>query len=229
MESFPPLTLSKPDRAASVGPQRNSMEDADSSLTRKRPRLDSGSRTYRSMSADGTMATPSTEDSAAAPNTPSSGVTVPKESPESRAIPSLEGAPSKVTINIRDHIQQPLPSVPQADTPSNLPLQDNEDKDELANSSGAELPSKIKSPLSHPISIQSSPSRSPEIEVADVEDMNQEPGQTRWRPIATALDPSGIQATLVNHFSALGRGQTIHQALGMLAQHLEKGEHVCPP
>src|SRR6266702_2284878 len=33
-------------------PRRDSMEDADSTLTRKRPRLDSGSRATRSMSAD---------------------------------------------------------------------------------------------------------------------------------------------------------------------------------
>ncbi|ORY15157.1 hypothetical protein BCR34DRAFT_623001 [Clohesyomyces aquaticus] len=70
-------------------PRRDSIEDADSTLTRKRPRLDSGSRETRSMSTDPTSATTS----APPPNADQPVEMTIRSQPPSSSAQSANGAP----------------------------------------------------------------------------------------------------------------------------------------
>lgn len=123
------------------------MEDNDLPATRKRPRLDSGSRVEESLSIDGAC-------SAAVP------------SPEMDATPD-SARPSKVTINMKSPTSEmpPEQASPNPESPSKGPEPDT---------------------LDNVISI-SSPAQSPEIEVAEPEDMDQDPNTSTWRPLEEAL------------------------------------------
>ena len=95
--------------------RRSSMEDADSSLTRKRPRLDTGDRGARSMSADRVLAT-STSDSQ-----DSSPVQVcfpeAKRDQTANLTTPLPPTPSRVTINLRSQsVPQQLQQTDEAET-----------------------------------------------------------------------------------------------------------------
>ena len=84
-------------------PRRDSMEDADSSLTRKRPRLDTGGRATRSMSADRVMHSPSIN----AEEVTSSFKRFSKPDDGGQQEPTVANGspqkqtPSRVTINVR--------------------------------------------------------------------------------------------------------------------------------
>lgn len=222
MESFPIVTPSPHDRAASAGPRRISMEDSDSSLTRKRPRLDSGSRSYRSMSADRVMPSTPAHKSETTSNTPPGGTLSAGGNPGSDTRPALEGTPSKVTINVRDSAILPSPLLSTAQVGQKTSGTEG-DKDELANWSDPEPPKKLTPPSSHIISPPSSPSLSPEIEVAEVEDMNQEPGHTKWRPLGSFQDPVKIKDDLWAVFPCRNRTQSIIQTVDEISRHFHQG------
>ncbi|KAL8882405.1 MAG: hypothetical protein Q9198_000590 [Flavoplaca austrocitrina] len=187
MESFPPVTSATPDRAVSAGPQRNPMEDSNSSLTRKRPRLDSGSRSYRSMSADRLIPATSPKVSVTPCKVPPLDTHHIEPAPSEHGNLTHDSTPSKMTINVRDATSEPCPA-PTAPIDGNLTHQVS-GRDELANSTGPDFPQQVSSPSADHVSRPSSPSRSPEIEVAEIEDISQEPGRTKWRTLAIAHDP----------------------------------------
>ena len=216
MESFPTVTPSTSDRAVSAGPQRNPMEDSDSSLTRKRPRLDSGSRSYRSMSADPFVPSPSAKESRTAHTTPPPDTNHFEPALRELADPAQDGTPSKMTINVRDPALQPslAPTIPIDD---NITCQAN-DRDELANSSEQDLPKKPRSPSPIRISPVSSSSRSPEIEVAEVEDISQEPGCTRWRTLTSDHNPIKTPNDLWAIFPYQDRTQNVWEAADELSR-----------
>lgn len=87
--------------------------------------------------------------------------------------------------------------------------------------------SKSDSSPSNVISVTSSP-RSPEIEVAEIEDMNDESGETRWKPLISAtslMDAKDIQQSVLEDFPYLGeRGRNLRKTIAALAQTFEKGE-----
>lgn len=135
--------------------------------------------------------------------------------------------PSKVTINVREPNTITSPTQPSAqvnDTPS---LRGGGGGDDIPTSSN-DPSSKLDSSPSNVISVTSSPPRSPEIEVAEIEDMNDESGETRWKPLISAkslMDAKDIQQNVFEDFPYLGdRGRNLRKTIAALAQTFEKGE-----
>lgn len=222
MEAFPLVTPSTRYRVVSAGPRRSSMEDSDSSLTRKRPRLDSGSRPHRSMSADRIMdATPDYESDTPHPMSPRDILST-KVTSQNSTTQAVDGTPSRVTINVKDPRFRAPPLMPTKHGGEKFDELDSY-KDELANSSEPEPSNKLVSLSPHMISPPSSPSRSPEIEVAEVEDMNQEPGNTRWRPLSDIADPVKIRDDLWAIFPCRAPSQNVLDAADELARHFHQG------
>ena len=86
----------------------------------------------------------------------------------------------------------------------------------------------IESRSSDVISVSSSPSRSPEIEVAEVEDINAERGETRWRPLASLLDAKDTQGALLDAFPYSVRDRHLRQTVLLISQTIEKSEYERP-
>ncbi|KAL2842484.1 hypothetical protein BJX68DRAFT_244747 [Aspergillus pseudodeflectus] len=165
--STPPDTTST-DTTRSPG---DSMEEIDPQSTRKRPRLDSGSGVCESLSLVNEI------------------VTVPESTPDAPAItdeeaPVLKRSASRMTINMKSPATPPTPNTPDNPTPdSEQSLV--EEMDPVASAQPiSEQPTNF-------VSLSSSPAQSPEIEVAELEDMDQDPNTTSWKPLGEALrDPS---------------------------------------
>lgn len=192
------------------------MEDADSSVTRKRPRLDSGERTRRSMSADPlTSAAAISEPSF----TPRRGETLPAAARENVASVPIDRTPSKVTINVRDSVQSGPALVP---VTNGTHVSESSERGEPLNSAQMEPTVRIKPQSSDVVSVASTPTRSPEIEVAEVEDINEEPGQTRWRPLTNVMDGKDLQDALIKKFPYAGGAGNVRDIIRVLANTLEK-------
>ena len=217
-----------PTRANSAGPsppRRNSMEDADSSVTRKRPRLDSGDRTRRSMSADRIYPIPSEPSNARASLTPPRGNASPKHTGIASISPSADRTPSKVTINVRDPAPHISPTPPIA---NGAHLSTTSDKQDIPTSNQTESSTRINSMSSDVVSVTSTPARSPEIEVAEVEDMNQESGETRWRPLARLIDAKETQGALLDLFPYGHRQTNLRHTVTLLGNAFEKSKRGTP-
>ena len=231
MESVPiglPSTLPRATSAGPSPPPRNPMEDADSSVTRKRPRLDSGDRTHRSMSADRITATPPTLEQARASFSPPRNENSSKVTDRQSILSPTDRTPSKVTINVRD------PTVPtQKESPSRpvlngAHLPPSPDNNEMQTSGQTESSIRIESRSSEVISVNSSPSRSPEIEVAEIEDMNEEPGETKWRPLTSLTEAKDTQGVILEAFPYGMRNRDLRQAVTFVGQALEKSMYRDP-
>lgn len=213
-----------PTRATSAGPsppRRNPMEDADSSVTRKRPRLDSGDRTRRSMSADRICPTPSELGNARASFTLPRGDTPPKRIETNEIPPSADRTPSKVTINVRDPAPNTLPTLP---ITNGIDLSASSNKHDVKTPGQAESSVRIGPISSDVISVTSTPARSPEIEVAEIEDMNQEAGETRWRPLARLIDAKETQGALLDMFPYVHRQSNLRNTVILLGNAFEKSK-----
>ncbi|RDW90490.1 putative ubiquitin C-terminal hydrolase [Aspergillus mulundensis] len=149
-------------------PPGDSMEESDPQSTRKRPRLDSGSGACESLPAPDEASTALSE---TAPNAPAIA-------DQEAAVPNRPA--SRMTINMKSPTTtDTLPSA-RENTPAGEPIADT---DTDARISG-EQPSNV-------VSLSSSPAKSPEIEVAELEDMDQDPSTTSWKSLGEALrDPS---------------------------------------
>lgn len=217
MESTSVSLPHTPPRATSAGPsppRRNLMEDADSSVKRKRPRLDSGERTRRSMSAD-----PLTSSSFEPAFTPRRGQTSTTAAREIAVSTLTDRTPSKVTINVRDPAQSGPSAVPVTNG-TQIPI--SRDTEEAREPIRTEPPAEIQPQSSEVISVASSPTRSPEIEVAEVEDINEEPGQTKWRPLTNVMDWKDLQESLMKKFPYTAGGRDVRETVRLLAQAFEK-------
>ena len=79
------------------------------------------------------------------------------------------------------------------------------------------------------ISVSSSPSHSPEIEIAEVEDINDDPGETRWRPLestaiaASIQDAKDVQMALLDQFPLLTQ-QNLRKTISLIATALGKSK-----
>ncbi|KAL9612762.1 MAG: hypothetical protein Q9167_002647 [Letrouitia subvulpina] len=222
MEASSSATPSNPRYTSSAGPSpppRNSMEDADSSSTRKRPRLDSGNHT---MSADRSSATPSQLDSSTAPTTPPLDRPLQSNEHSDAFLSTIDRTPSKVTINVRDQSHH-SPVLASTNHDRNAVVLEH--KGGLTSPDEVGEPSEAKSPSPKIISVSSSPARSPEIEVAEVEDINEEPGQTKWRPlVSSVLDAKAVQESLLERFPYLSQARDLPHTVVMLASHFEKSK-----
>ena len=199
------------------------MEDSDSSLKRKRPRLDSGSCSCRSMSADCITPSKSTGESCPLHFTPPRNAATLQNSVESDLMPTLEGTPSRMTINVRDPAPSTSHLTSTAQVGQHQADRDN-GKDELANSSDTEPIQNPRSLSPNILSPSSSPSQSPEIEVAEVEDINQEPGSTRWRILGSRSDPAQVRDELWDSFPCRDRAQSVLDTVNEITRHfLQRG------
>ncbi|KAH3559095.1 hypothetical protein KXW20_006175 [Aspergillus fumigatus] len=156
-----------PQSTDSTRPHGDFMEDLDPQCTRKRPRLDSGSGAVESLSIDEAAISRMSESTPAAPATP--GTT-------DHDVPVSAAPASRVTINVKS---------PTSDTMATDSLNPTSEHP------GAGPPNATPAADSPQIvSISSTPEQSPEIEVADLEDMDQDPNTSTWRTLGEALqDP----------------------------------------
>lgn len=211
--STPPSALPPEDPTRSYDEQ---MEDLASQTTRKRPRLDSGADSRESMS---------TEES------PVQQPTSPK-TPNDQELTSSQPLSSRVTINMKS---PPQPGVTIQDISSVQEFPRGRDGIEL-DSTNITIPQPEDTMMagaqsSTAISISSSPSRSPEIEVADVEDMDQDPNTSRWRPLEDAVQEQSSadivqvheQFSLVDHFPKLHGNPDLRESLEETVSIIEKG------
>lgn len=224
MESFPLVTPSTPNRAVSAGPPRNPMEDADSSLTRKRPRLDSGSASYRSMSAERILPSPSAQELITAQATTPKDVLPRTPVSVNSQGKTWEGTPSRVTINVRDAAVHGTPAEHTVSVVRDPACGDG-DNNELSHLSDPDAFEKCKSEPPLAVSSSSSPSRSPEIEVADVEDINQEPGHTKWRILRSVPDANTLRNEIWASFPFSDRAHHLWESADEMARHMQEGKH----
>ncbi|KAI4191657.1 MAG: hypothetical protein LQ348_003479 [Seirophora lacunosa] len=174
------------------------------------------------MSADRTMGTTPDHQSDTVHTTSPESTLSTKVTSENNTKRALEGTPSRVTINVKDSTFRAASSVTPHQSGEKFYDLDSY-KDELANSSEPEPSTKLTSPSPHMISPPSSPSRSPEIEVAEVEDMNQEPGNTRWRPLGDVPDPVKIRDHLWAIFPCRVPSQNVLETADELTRHFHQG------
>ncbi|KAH8696007.1 putative ubiquitin hydrolase [Talaromyces proteolyticus] len=187
------------------------LEDTDSQTTRKRPRLDPDpdSLPREAMSTGPPPTTPTREE-----------------------LPSLQPSSSQVTINMKSP-SQAIPS-PQEQFPANeISKPEDEIHSEVANDqiSIGEDTAMAGAHSSTAISISSSPAHSPEIEVADLEDMDQDPNTSQWRPLGEALreqHSAGIVQvhepfSLADQFPKLRGNPDLRESLEETVNMIEKG------
>ncbi|KAF7115388.1 hypothetical protein CNMCM5793_002204 [Aspergillus hiratsukae] len=148
----------------STRPHGDSMEDLDPQSTRKRPRLDSGSSVVETLSIDEAAISRMSEPTPAAPAAPG---TIDHD------VPLSTGPASRVTINVKS----PTSDTMATDSPDTTP--------EHPGAGPLSAPQAADSPKV--VSIASTPAQSPEIEVADLEDMDQDPNTSTWRTLGEAL------------------------------------------
>ncbi|EED21875.1 ubiquitin C-terminal hydrolase, putative [Talaromyces stipitatus ATCC 10500] len=211
-------TSTPPGAASPEDPTRpydEQMEDIPPQITRKRPRLDSGADSRESMSTG-----ESPVQQSASPRTPND-----QELSSSQTL-------SRVTINMKSP-SQPGVSIQDISSAEEFPREED----------GIELDTTditIQQPedtlmagaqSSTAISISSSPSRSPEIEVAEVEDMDQDPNTSRWRPLGEAVQEQSSaeivqvheQFSLADQFPKLRGNPDLRESLEETASIIEKG------
>lgn len=90
--------------------------------------------------------------------------------------------------------------------------------------STVEIPVVVDASSPDIISVSSSPSRSPEIEVAEIEDMSEAPGETRWRSLSEATE---LQRTLLRAFPFASRNRHPRQAIEAIIVAFDNGKLLC--
>ncbi|KAL8873460.1 MAG: hypothetical protein Q9174_001072 [Haloplaca sp. 1 TL-2023] len=169
------------------------------------------------MSAEQALPSPTARESGRVHTTPpqdASAAVVPSDTQPAKL---LEGTPSQVTINVRDSTLGASTNAQKSPTA----VQQDNDKDELASSSEPDTTQKQTPASPSLMSPPSSPSRSPEIEVAEIEDINQEPGHTRWRTLGSAPDPDQVREDIWDKFPYGGRTRPVRETSDEIARHLQ--------
>ena len=190
------------------------MEDNDPHSTRKRPRLDSGSGIRENWSSDKTDPARMSDQASDAP-----------AATERETLASTRPA-SRVTINVKSPTTTTAPAddmasvsaVPE-DPPAAQP-------DPTGPSQTAE---DVGTHASKAISLSSSPAQSPEIEVAELEDMDQDPNTSNWKPLGEALGDGDVvqlqdQPPLTETFPKLRPDHDIRDNLEEICTIIEKGK-----
>ena len=203
--STPPrLSTTEPTTFASNEP----MEDNDIQETRKRPRLDSGNGACESMAID----------------QPSAGLT---PDPVAAALTATDPSPStpsrsasRVTINMKSPLPaEAAPELTEVEAEESTTIPSEQIGDPGAHSSTA-------------ISVSSSTAQSPEIEVAEVEDMDQDPTDSNWKSLEEALRdraaPEVVQLqeplSLTELFPKLSGATDLRESLEEICSMIEKGK-----
>lgn len=212
--STPPGAVSPADSTRMLGEY---LEDTESESTRKRPRLDRGRVSGEAMATGGASPVPQ----AASPKTP-----------DREERPSLQRPSSRVTINMKSP-SQVMPSTQDSLSASTLPGREDESIPDVANAptSPTEDTTMAGTYSSTAISITSSPAQSPEIEVADLEDMDQDPNTSQWRPLGEALreqNTAGVVQvhepfSLTDQFPKLRGNPDLRESLEETVAMIEKG------
>ncbi|PGH08928.1 ubiquitin thiolesterase [Blastomyces parvus] len=230
MAASPLDSSSTPHPAAVAVPPPGSldvpMEGTYPQSTRKRPRLDSGNHSNESM----TMSVPSPnstsghcDDQVASGDSLVPPVTAPVPEPET---PNPQRPSSRVTINMKSPTLHDDSSSHTAEEASAISDQQQEDQHEHHHTS-LDMISQNQTE----ISIASSPSHSPEIEVAEVEDMDQDPSTSNWRSLGDALrapeEPDLVHVhdgvSLAESFPRLRQDCDVREAVEETASFLERG------
>lgn len=161
----------------STRPHEDLMEELDSQVTRKRPRLDSGSDVHQSLSID----------ACTTPTAPAPEIDLTPDS----------ARPSKVTINVKSpNVEMPTDTEKTEQSPENP-----QPSDPLSTMSQPPTPTtnphNSDATSQKPISISSSPTQSPEIEVADLEDYEDDPSTsgTGWHRIEDTLRAEKMESS----------------------------------
>ncbi|KAE8348923.1 hypothetical protein BDV28DRAFT_73623 [Aspergillus coremiiformis] len=208
MAAAPLESSSTPPDPISIDSTRSSgdlMEEGDPQSTRKRPRLDSGSGTREPWSTNEVPASQRPE------RTPDAPATAEQEAPASTR------PASRMTINMKSPVADPMASVSQTTS---------------ADRSNAHSPTPsaddVGARASNAISVSSSPAQSPEIEVAELEDMDQDPSTSSWKPLGETLaDPELVQLheqpPLTETFPKLRGDLDLRENLEEIGAIIEKG------
>lgn len=167
MAAAPLESSSTPPRETSTEPtrpQHESMEDNDPQSTRKRPRLDSGSGVSDSLKMD----------EASASRMPDPSEPAPAASDDQEAAASDPPSSNQVTINTKSPVSAEV-TLESVDTST-------------VHSGGrpSSEPAEVGTDASTAISLNSTPAQSPEIMVAEVEDMDQDPSSSNWHSLHEA-------------------------------------------
>lgn len=129
--------------------------------------------------------------------------------PSCSSIPATVVSPtSKVTINTRplssQSVTQPAAGIEVPGMPASQPSPSSEGPticgDPFQEAASASTPPAEPADVPETISISSSPSKSPEIEIAEIEDYDQDPAQTKWTSrIGGASSTSALRAVPPGH------------------------------
>jgi ubiquitin carboxyl-terminal hydrolase 34 len=170
----------------------DSLEESGSQQDRKRPRLSSSNTdelsSEEALTDSGCPESPTIPSKTSAAQTPDSQTVTSSPLHSNKMPTSPGGLPSRVTINTRSsQMNQPTqqPSTPPQSPPQSPdPTKALEHINSTDNkSSDTDSAPEIVAATSHTVSISSSPSKSPEIQVAELEDIDENPAETRWTPI----------------------------------------------
>lgn len=212
------------------------MEDTDPQSTRKRPRLDSGSRVCESWSTDEMAGRTA---AAAAPVTAADGAA------DQEASAAASRPASRVTINVKSPTtgSRELESGP-VDDPATSSSSSTTLPDQSSSAGGAppiqsqsaDTDAVAGQASNNAISLSSSPVQSPEIEVADVEDVDQDTNTSNWKPLEEAMrdrvTPEVVQ--LQDQLSLTDTFPKLHEQLGLrenldeVCAIIEKGKEIPP-
>ena len=211
--------------------RRDSVEDADPTLTRKRQRLEMPLETdaRRDDAVLAPSSPPSSPPTAQTHPTPDS-VRDPSPPPQSPSQmtrlgrPGLARTPSKVTINVRG------PRPPTAGEMAQPSPVSERGREEPASSSAtggpAEPSASTTEDTSGPFSPASSSARSPEVEIAEVEEMDQDYAVTEWDPLGGGVLETEAPAALMEKFPFYIKGCEMRELVAHLARTMEKGGSV---
>ncbi|KAL1955095.1 hypothetical protein VTO42DRAFT_9029 [Malbranchea cinnamomea] len=206
------------------------MEDTNPQATRKRPRLDSGNSSHERMSLSPHDSSSGCEEDQVVGKAPPV-TTSPAATP---SVPSsLQRPSSRITISMRSPNSSDGPAVPST---QELPTNNFSDFQAPATTTTESAePSEEPPQYSSVISVTSSPAQSVQIEVAEVEDMDQDPRTSQWRPLGEAFRSQGQAApaaglvevhenlSLAELFPRLREDLDSREALDDVRRLLEKG------
>lgn len=215
MAAVPLESSSVSSRAITPDPTRpdcDPMENINPESTRKRPRLDSGSGVCESLSEKAETA---------APRVSEEGEPAPAASAQEAGAPASNPSANRMAINMKSPSSAEMAPEPVGTSPNQSGVAPPaQSPDAGANGSAA-------------VSLASSPAQSPEIEVAEVEDMDQDPNASNWKSLEDAIrvrsTPEVVQLPdqlpLVDTFPSVRGNPDPRENLEEIGAIIEKGTH----
>ncbi len=210
-------------------PRRDSMEDADTSLMRKRPRLDNGGRAARSMSVDGISRSPSESKSADVILVPQ--IPIDREVEEvqiERSELLQKNTSSRIAINIRPQPISPEASYLQTQDRSEEQLQSEVQKSDPSECESTHVVAvQDAEPECGPEVVAKSPESSTrtidiEIEAIEAEDVAED---QESQIIQIDAQPESLAEYFLEKFPFADRLSLIGAAR-TIRDHFEKGTHI---